>query len=1429
MRIRLFFPAFFCAAAAFGQACYQFNGAGVVLQINIDQINQTEGPADGAVTYVFSGTNTLIRGGQIQTSISTLNGTASIQVFPDPLNYTTFEMSVPSADPTPVKGQQHLWSVTLSAMGNILPVSLPSPGSLPPISAWTGIQNSNIIEIDTAGTRTRYAVTGLGACGPAGGSNATSAGQDLGDPNSIAGDCGCGEPINVGTGNVYYETTDYQTVGPNRLALTRYYNSLSSASVTTFALSLGPNWRTNYDRYLRLVSSTSVIAERPDGQQVTFTLNGSTWTTGTDIDLTLTNSGSTWTLTDHGDNVETYSTSGGQEALLQTIRARNGYTQTLTYIATQLSVVADSYHRELTFLYNSDGTLQTASTPDGTTVTFGFSSGSPKVLTSAAYSGAGTVGYTYGNPSFPAAVTGIVDENGATYIAWTYDSTGRALTGQFAGGAGLTTITYNDSDGSRTVMNGLGETELYKFTMLQGSPKVTEVDRQASSTIAAATAAYTYDNNGYTSSYTDFNGNLTKYTNDAHGQLLTVTAASGTPAARTITATYLSNFHLPSKIVSAGRTASFTYDSNGEMLTRTLTDTTTNSAPYSTNGQSRTWTYTYANSLLASEKSPRTDVNAVTALNYDSTGALSSITNALNQTLAMSNTAGGRPLSIVDPNGVMMKLTYDNRQRLLSASLATTAGTLAETFAFDAAGNLIGVTQPDGAALTATYDAAHRLTSLADLFNQKLTVTLDALGDRTKKVWSDATGAPQRTDSAVFDALGRVLQETAGANQTTSYSYDSNGNLIKQADPLNHTTQRIFDALNRLASMTDPQGGQSAETYDAHDRPLSLTNKNGAITTFVYDGFGSPIERVSPETGVTIAQYDAAGNAVQKVDARGAIVNYTFDALNRITSEAYPGNTGENVTYTYDEAGHGFGIGRLTTVKDAAGTLSFTYDERGNRLTAVRTTGSSTLTTSYTYDKASRVATITYPSRTSVTYTRDKMGRITQIGAQAAAGSAQTVVSAVTYAPFGPVTGMTYGNGVVETRTFDQDYRMTGLQSSGSSAVQNLTYSYDGDNNVTSITDGVTAANKQTLGYDALDRLASASGGFGSLSYSYDASGNRTEETSGATQDGMGSVTGYSYNQSGRLAAANSGTQVLAQYTYDAFGQRIMQQTSTGALIYQYDQDRALLEEANAQGAAQTDYIYLDGRPVALIALSTGGQLMFLHGDRIGTPQLATDKNQALAWVANYQPFGLLNAATSQTATLAQDLRLPGQVNDPETGLYQNGFRYYAAALGRYTQGDPAGLAGGLNLYAYAGENPVRFTDPLGLCSISDLAKEAADYVEQKVDDTETYLKVQYDEEKAYGLGGYLERVPWIGSLVSDYDQYIAPHVPQGEALYSLYDDIHGALDGDFLPWVNIEERLIRYFLGPPAQWVKDPATGQWTAYPPGHQPPPPPPPAGKK
>jgi RHS repeat-associated protein len=1177
----------------------------------------------------------------------------------------------------------------------------------------------------------------------------------------------CGEPIDIATGNVFEQVTDYQTAGANKLAIIRYYNSYEPPApppgvplVRLFNIS---NWTTNYDRSLELnTTGTQVIAHRPDGELLPFNLVGGVWKPDSDVDMTLTSSGNTWTLTGHDDTEETYTMTipPGEpgSGKLNAITARNGYTQTLAYNGSkQLVSVTDSYGRQLLFSY-ANGLLTRVTTPDSLVLTYTYnSSGQFAVndrLASVSYNTSPVTSQTYNYPNGSLKLSSITDEDGNIYASFAYDSYGRAVSSQHAGGADLTTVTYNDAAGTRTVTNALGEQETYTFVSLQGTNKVTRIVRAAKGTVAAATRSLTYDSNGFVASATDWNGDKTTYVNDAHGDPLTMVEASGTAVVRTTTIAYDSTFvHLPRQIVTPGLTTTFAYDGSGELLTRTLADTTTTTVPYSTKGQVRTWANTWSNFLLASSTTPNGNT---TSFGYDSSGALISTTNALNQaTNITAHTGGGLPQTIVDPNGVTTTLTYDVRLRLLTRSVATSQGSRTTTYSYDAAGNLTRTTLPDGSALTNTYDAAHRLTTITDLFHQSTAYTLDALGDRTQTNLTAVGNRIQRQHSDSFDALGRVLKDIGGVGQTTAYAYDSNGNSLTNTDPLGRVTHRMFDALNRLSKVTDPNIGITTTTYDAHDRILSVTDANGHATTYVYDGFGDLIQQLSPDSGKTVYHYDADGNLMQKVDASGNVTNNTYDALDRILTTSYPADATLNVAYIYDQAGHGFAVGRLTSLTDAAGSLSRSYDERGNMLNETRVTGPTTLNTVYTYDAANRIASTTYPSGWTVSQTRDIMGRIWQLPVTAPGGIfAANAITNATYKPFGPLYTLTYGNGVNESRNFDLDYRVIALADAGASVIQGLDYAYDADNNVLSIADAITPGNNQSFAYDTLNRLTSAAGAYGSLGYTYDKVGNRLKQTLGAATttyafaagtnrlSGIttgGSTTPVTYTETGNIttipppdsstaatlsySAANrlasiTGTSVaITGIVYDAFGKRISKANpGSNPLLFTYDQSGDLLEETDGHGTL-IDYIYLNSRPVAEV---TGGNVYYLHADRLGTPQIATDNDQNIAWSTSYQPFGTESLVT---ASITQNLRFPGQYSDGETGFSYNLSRNYMPNLGRYVESDPVGLAGGMNLYGYAAANPIKYFDQSGEC-VGPLILECAEIGWEVIEGSALYFRL---------------------------------------------------------------------------------------------------------
>ena len=189
---------------------------------------------------------------------------------------------------------------------------------------------------------------------------------------------------------------------------------------------------------------------------------------------------------------------------------------------------------------------------------------------------------------------------------------------------------------------------------------------------------------------------------------------------------------------------------------------------------------------------------------------------------------------------------------------------------------------------------------------------------------------------------------------------------------------------------------------------------------------------------------------------------------------------------------------------------------------------------------------------------------------------------------------------------------------------------------------------------------------------------------------GNGNVLGFSYNNNNRLIQLANLGQPQANYALNDLGQRVMK-TVPGApsqtVVFHHALDGSLLAESDGSGNVLREHIYVEGQPVAV---ATGGQLYFVHADRLGTPQRITDTNENIVWDTTYQPFG---QPASLTTLVTYNLRLPGQYADQESGLNYDYFRDYDPSVGRYIQSDPIGLGGGLDTYAYVGGNPLRYRD----------------------------------------------------------------------------------------------------------------------------------------
>ena len=756
---------------------------------------------------------------------------------------------------------------------------------------------------------------------------------------------------------------------------------------------------------------------------------------------------------------------------------------------------------------------------------------------------------------------------------------------------------------------------------------------------------------------------------------------------------------------------------------------------------------------------PRTDVTAKTTFAYTG-GTLTSMTDALSHVWTVNNaTAGGRPTKISDPNSVQTKFTYKTvREWPTSSIVVVSAGNLTTSLTYDSAGNLTKTTLPDNSYLSYGYDNAHRVTSITNILGESQGITYDSAGNVTQTLWKNSSGVTKRKHTATYDALGEKLTDVGGQSQSTAFTYDKNGNVLTITDPLSHVTTQTFDQLNRLSTHKDAAQNLSSIKYDSHSRPLSITDPRSNATSYVYNGFGDTIQQTSPNTLKTIYFYDADRNQTGKNQTGINFSSATYDADDRMLTRTFPADSTLNVSITYDSAAAGYkrAIGRIASLTDQVGSLSRSYDERGNIITDARTITGQLYSNAYTYESAGRLSGITYASSGwKVAYTRDTAGQITAVTTTQPGHGATSLATSVTHMPFGPVASLSWGNGVTDARTFDQDYRMTSVKDVGTGNIQYLSYGYDADNNVHTVTDNVTPANNQTLTWDVIDRLTGATGSYTTESVVYDSNSNRKTYTgttitrypntdrmkkwgsSVVTYDSAGNMVAFStqaftYSKADRMASANPfGTNTT--YAYDAFGNRLRVKSGTNPFSVQiYDLNGHLLTETSAAATPiETDYVYLDDMPLSVIKPSTP-TVSYILTDRIGTPQFATSSTKATVWVCNYQPFG----SCSPTASVTMNDRLPGMYND-FTVMNHNGFRdFHVWGDSVYNEADliDKRITPFSNEYNYANQNPMKYIDPWGLAPGGmDFGLTYGDTIAQSLQHQEDTVLPQHT---AYGISG---------------------------------------------------------------------------------------------
>jgi len=749
---------------------------------------------------------------------------------------------------------------------------------------------------------------------------------------------------------------------------------------------------------------------------------------------------------------------------------------------------------------------------------------------------------------------------------------------------------------------------------------------------------------------------------------------------------------------------------------------------------------------------------------YDDAGHLTAVVDAAGHRSEIENDAWGRPVRFTDALGSSWTYDYDEQGRLVQAQDPLGHAT---RYAYGEAGLLTRVVNPAEQARTLLWDDAARLVGEVGFDGLRLRYRYDADDRIVAVILQD-----KRSTTYAYDAAGRVTQITTPDGATVMLAYDAAGNLVSHTDASGATTlYRHEHGLSTPTERIDANGQVLRYEYDSERNLTGLVNARNELYRLHYDlderlieehGFDGRRQRYGYDAAgqlVTHAEHlggaddgptawrtaqlerDALGLLVKRTNADGAAAVYGHDPAGRLISA---GNAHSQLGWAYDAAG------RLTQELQNGLQILHTLDALGRRILTQVPAGHRI---GYRFDPKGRLQVVSWNHQPLTQHRYDDMG-------QEVARQQGALESQYDYDPNGRLLGQRVrkhddqvGAQPIISRQYGRD--ANGRVSTINDLRRGLTrYIYDPTDRLVD----VHGAHAERFTHDPAGRLlGSTLTGPGRIEHGrlvmqgdrhlrYDAHGNLVEERSGT---GGAQVQSYTYDADNRLVRAATAAGE-SHYQYDALGRRIGKQTPLGSMRFVYDGPRLLVE---ISGDTHRHHVFEPEsfRPLARIDAEAGstddGDARVYHYqlDHRGLPQELTDPKGKVVWAGRYRTYGAL--ALAEDAEVDNPIRLQGQYVDTETGLHYNLNRYFHPLVGTFTQQDPIGLEGGVDVYALAA-NPVNWADPLGLSAKDcDLAAKGA------AETTTVIGRVKDLQKLGPGEKSLLDRLPNLGNPKANWQQ----------------------------------------------------------------------------
>ena len=537
---------------------------------------------------------------------------------------------------------------------------------------------------------------------------------------------------------------------------------------------------------------------------------------------------------------------------------------------------------------------------------------------------------------------------------------------------------------------------------------------------------------------------------------------------------------------------------------------------------------------------------------------------------------------------------------------------------------------------------------------------------------------------SIYNASGLLTkEETLCGNGTLS--------LLATVDYTYDGYQRLTQEDHRSADGTT-LNKQVYHTYNKQTETHRTVTDKESTETFVYDAQWNIVSQ-SDATGTTTYTYDLAGRLVSVADGERTL-SYTYNNKGQLINN---GVSGHQSAYTYTTAG--LLQKEVKTIKDQALTKSYTYDSKGRLLTYTSPSG---LVQKFGYDASHNLISIT-DNATSVKLWEAKsyndQGLLTS---DVNCGNKQT---AYTYDQLGKYKGISNS-----LATFSYQYNRGGLltqriEKFGGSGLTE-TFAYDAEGCLLSST--LSGKTPVTVSYNS-GRTIKAKSDIGSYSYN----------ASGAPLAAITPISGYSsalqqvnyYKNNLPSAIVHTGCTREYEYGADNLRDYSVLTVSSSTLPfaagkrYYFDDFERNINTGNG-AVSDLDYIFADGRLVALVRTSSGSKTCYgVLTDRLGslmslyTSGGIVQKFSYDAWGNRRDPLTgiVLSSSELASANSVTSYGYTGHEHIDEFGLINMNARIYDPKIGMFISVDPqAGSYPGTYPYTYCGGDPVNRVDPTG-------------------------------------------------------------------------------------------------------------------------------------